>query len=408
MASSSQLHLMTSLLNSQEFKVVDYQFQEGIGIFLRLEKRELKVKCPCCESLTDKLHQNHWYVVRDLAFGEQQIYLKVNRRQMRCDQCGHKFSEELNLVKKKRNYTERLRNKIIKEVLSSDIKNVAIRYGFSEQEVETMLKELGAELMKKKPENLQRLGIDEIAVVKGQKNYYVVLIDLDQGIVLGIIENRKKAEIEKYLEAWGEEVLGQIQEVSIDLWQMYKNIAEKLIPQAEVIADRFHVMKQVQDELDQERRKTKRTAEPLKNNQKKEQILGGLTKSKYVLLKNEKDLNDDESQRLKLVKKVAPKLGKMHELKEKFRNIYESSKDWVEGIFNFADWLKEAQDYFPHSCGTIIRWIGEIIAYFDHRTTQGVVEGINNKLKLIKRRGYGFRNFDNFQLRSILTWHFAS
>ncbi len=169
MASSSQLHLMTSLLNSQEFKVVDYQFQEGIGIFLRLEKRELKVKCPCCESLTDKLHQNHWYVVRDLAFGEQQIYLKVNRRQMRCDQCGHKFSEELNLVKKKRNYTERLRNKIIKEVLSSDIKNVAIRYGFSEQEVETMLKELGAELMKKKPENLQRLGIDEIAVVKGQK-----------------------------------------------------------------------------------------------------------------------------------------------------------------------------------------------------------------------------------------------
>ncbi len=235
-----------------------------------------------------------------------------------------------------------------------------------------------------------------------------MLIDIDQGIVLGIIEKRKKAEIEKYLEAWGEEVLGQIQEVSIDLWQMYKNIAEKLIPQAEVIADRFHVMKQVQDELDQERRKTKRTAEPLKNNQKKEQILGGLTKSKYVLLKNEKDLNDDESQRLKLVKKVAPKLGKMHELKEKFRNIYESSKDWVEGIFNFADWLKEAQDYFPHSCGTIIRWIGEIIAYFDHRTTQGVVEGINNKLKLIKRRGYGFRNFDNFQLRSILTWHFAS
>lgn len=51
-------------------------------------------------------------------------------------------------------------------------------------------------------------------------------------------------------------------------------------------------------------------------------------------------------------------------------------------------------------------WIGEIISYFDNRTTQGAVEGINNKLKLIKRRGYGFRNFDNFQIRSMLSWHF--
>jgi transposase len=61
---------------------------------------------------------------------------------------------------------------------------------------------------------------------------------------------------------------------------------------------------------------------------------------------------------------------------------------------------------FPKSCGTIKRWIGEIISYFDNRTTQGAVEGINNKLKLIKRRGYGFRNFGNFQIRSMLSWHF--
>ncbi len=55
---------------------------------------------------------------------------------------------------------------------------------------------------------------------------------------------------------------------------------------------------------------------------------------------------------------------------------------------------------------TIIRWIDEIIAYFDNRTTSGVVEGINNKLKLIKRSGYGFRNFNNFRVRCLLNWHF--
>lgn len=98
----------------------------------------------------------------------------------------------------------------------------------------------------------------------------------------------------------------------------------------------------------------------------------------------------------------------MHRLKEKFRDFFEDSKDWVEGLFNLSDWLKEAQDYFPKSCGTIKRWIGEIIAYFDQGTTQGVVEGINNKIKLIKRRAYGFRNFTNFKIRSLLTWYFSS
>ncbi|MBR8827342.1 MAG: transposase [Gomphosphaeria aponina SAG 52.96 = DSM 107014] len=52
-------------------------------------------------------------------------------------------------------------------------------------------------------------------------------------------------------------------------------------------------------------------------------------------------------------------------------------------------------------------WLGEIIGYFEHRTTNGGVEGINNKLKLLKRRAYGFRNFDNFNIRSLLAWYFT-
>ena len=59
---------------------------------------------------------------------------------------------------------------------------------------------------------------------------------------------------------------------------------------------------------------------------------------------------------------------------------------------------------FPDSSATIIRWLGEIIGYFKNRTTQGIVEGINNKLKLIKRKAYGFKNFDNFRLRSLLSF----
>ena len=136
--------------------------------------------------------------------------------------------------------------------------------------------------------------------------------------------------------------------------------------------------------------------------------MSGLTKSKYVLLKNQEDLKESEKEKLKEVQKVAPVLIEMHSLKEELRNIFETNKNWSEGLLDLADWLKNISEYFPKSFGTIKRWIGEIIAYFDEGTTQGVVEGINNKLKLIKRRAFGLRNFDNFELRSFLTWQFAS
>ncbi len=85
----------------------------------------------------------------------------------------------------------------------------------------------------------------------------------------------------------------------------------------------------------------------------------------------------------------------MPELKEEIRKIYEQADNWLTGLLKLGIWLASAKKYFPNSQNTIIRWLDEIIAYFDNRTTSGVVEGINNKLKLIKRSAYGFRNFEN-------------
>ena len=425
MASNAELHLIERFLKLSGMKVIDYRIIEDIGIFLSLKNTKKQTNCPRCGKKTEfLLHQNNFVTIRDLPLGEQSLYLKVNRRLLRCSHCQKKFSENLGFVRKRRNYTIRFAQKIIKEVLNSDIQNVAKRNDVSEQEIETMLKDLGEELIQQKPVDLNKLGIDEIAVVKGQKNYYVVLVDLEKRKVVGLIEKRTEEKVREYLEAWGTEVLSQIKEVSIDLWKSYKNVAENLMPQAEIVADRFHVMKQVNDELDAARRKIKRETEKIQSKSKKETILEGLKKSKYVLLKNEKDLNETEQEKLKEVEKVAPILTQMHALKEELRDIFETSKDWREGLLAIADWLKDVSKYFPKSFGTIRRWIGEIIAYFDERTTQGVVEGINNKLKLIKRRAYGFRNFDgggwsglptisnhrvdNFRLRSFLTWDFTS
>jgi transposase len=87
----------------------------------------------------------------------------------------------------------------------------------------------------------------------------------------------------------------------------------------------------------------------------------------------------------------------MYQIKEAIREIFEGQITRDEAFDKFLEWTETAYQYFPKSCDTIRRWIEEILAYFDHRTTQGVVEGINQKIKLIKRKAYGLSNFDNFR-----------
>ena len=96
----------------------------------------------------------------------------------------------------------------------------------------------------------------------------------------------------------------------------------------------------------------------------------------------------------------------MHSLKEQLRKIYELEKKDANPTLLLIDWLEEAKSYFPKSVKTIIRWFSEVVGYFESRTTQGTVEGINNRLKLIKRKGYGFTKLENFRWRSLLNWCF--
>ncbi len=185
------------------------------------------------------------------------------------------------------------------------------------------------------------------------------------------------------------------------------------MPLAQVVADRFHIMVQINKELDLQRKKEKRKVEELIKNAKTlpektshEKVLEGLNKSKYVLLKNESDLNTEQTKKLIQVKGASPTLKAMHEFKEKIRTIFNQTDNWYPAVFKLGMWLSKAKTCFPRSNNTFIRWFDEIIAYFDNGTTSGVVEGINNKLKLIKRSAYGFRNFENFRVRCLLNWHF--
>ena len=413
MTSKRDIKILTELLDLGDIKVISHRLHDGIGIILQTESKKLYSICPRCGTSSQKLHQNHRHIVKDLPFGDRPVFLEINRRQFKCEICKKPFSENLNFVKKKRTYTKRLAQKTIQEVLENDIHTVASKGIVTTEEIERMLKDASEKLSNSKPLKLKRLGIDEIALIKGKGNYCAVLIDLDTSKLIAILSGRTQEIIKETLIGWGTEVLKQIEEVSIDLWKGYKNLVTELMPEAQVVADRFHVMVQINKELDTQRKREKRNTQELikkaktsKEKFKHEQILEGLNKSKYVLLKNESDLNEKQKNKLIKVKAVSPLLKLMHELKEKLRRVFNKTNHWYTAVFKLGIWLSKAKKHFPNSNNTFIRWFDEIVAYFDNRTTSGVVEGINNKLKLIKRSAYGFRNFNNFRVRCLLNWQF--
>ena len=108
-------------------------------------------------------------------------------------------------------------DRILQEVLENDINSVAKKGLVTTEEIERMLKDASSELAEFKPADLKRLGIDEIALIKGKGNYCAVLIDLEKSKLIALLEGRTQEEIKKVLLEWGKEVLEKIEEVSIDL-----------------------------------------------------------------------------------------------------------------------------------------------------------------------------------------------
>ncbi|BBD70428.1 transposase [Nostoc commune NIES-4072] len=153
--------------------------------------------------------------------------------------------------------------KVISEVLENDIHSLASKGIVTTEEIERMLKDASEDLPNLKPLNLKRLGLDEIALIKGKGNYCAVLVDLDTSKLIAILSDRTQEIIKKTLIEWGTELLEQIKEVSIDLWRGYKNLVLELMPNAQVVADRFHVMTQINKELDTQRKREKRNIEDL-------------------------------------------------------------------------------------------------------------------------------------------------
>ncbi|MCH9055287.1 hypothetical protein L5220_05085 [Synechococcus sp. PCC 6716] len=133
------------------------------------------------------LHQNHWYLVRDLSISGRTVFLKINRRQFKSRTCGKPFSETLDFIGNRRKQTDRFAQSIVQQVLHSNIHNVAISNGLTDEEVWSIVQYVSQKTPRRSVKKLhvdvssvKRLGIDEISLRKGQGDYIVVLVDLER------------------------------------------------------------------------------------------------------------------------------------------------------------------------------------------------------------------------------------
>jgi len=177
----------------------------------------------------------------------------------------------------------------------------------------------------------------------------------------------------------------QVEEVSVDMWGGFPKVVKTVFPNALLVIDRFHVMQATNKELDKIRRQVKMTERG----------------SKFIVLRNRADLTESQASKLEGYLERSKRLEKAYELKEELRAIYESPLTVEVGRLHLEDWLQRAQTIYSEATKTIGNHIDGICNYFRHRTTSGAMEGINNRIKLIKRQAYGFRNFGNFRRRLL-------
>lgn len=131
--------LLTQLLGLSGIDVESYE-ETGDELILSVEKHEESARCPRCNTVSTHLHQNHGHLVRDLPISHyQKTWLKVNRRQFKCNECGKPFSEVLEFVGGRRKYTERYAEAVVQQVMHSSTKNVAWHQDLSEDLVWSMV-----------------------------------------------------------------------------------------------------------------------------------------------------------------------------------------------------------------------------------------------------------------------------
>jgi len=250
-------------------------------------------------------------------------------------------------------------------------------------------------------EHLRAIGIDEFSVRKGHR-YRIVVADLDQRRPIWVGgEGRTEDDLHRFFGQMGPARCGTIALAVMDMWKPFRNATLKNVPDAQIIYDKFHVMRHLSDALDRVRR-----SEYKRVNDKERKFIKG---QRYTLLSHKANLDPEGRRALRTLLKANKRLHKAYLLKESFGQLWDYKNPlWARRFFeNWKAQLRwQRLEPFEKFTAMIERHWDGIVSYCDpeHKVSLGFMEGLINKIRVIQRRAYGITNEEYLMLKVITSY----
>ena len=359
--------------------------------------RQDKAACPGCGSMMVRKHESTFQRKKDRKLRDKIVVLFLEKRRFRCLSCGKVFTEPDEIFGSRRRSSKRLRGYLGDRAMYQTVSHVAKEEGVSESLVRRRFtEEAGVQLGidEGKPKASRVIGVDEFSVKK--KIFDTTISDLEKRKVLGIVEGRGKSNLEEYFTALPD--LEIVEVAVMDMHEPFRQAVQMCLPRANIVVDKFHVIVHVNQALDKVR-----TRLQVKESEGRRRFL---FHNRYLLLRKAESLNYEEQLKLGHLLNRYPELAIAWRLKESLRQWYKSSSR-AEAEVSLCYWeesvRKSGLKEFGAGLPMFRNWRNEILNYFSHRVTNGFVEGKNNRIKVIKRMAYGYRNIDNLRRRILLT-----
>lgn len=249
------------------------------------------------------------------------------------------------------------------------------------------------------------LGVDEIAIKKGHRDFVVIVTArCTQGELelLAVLPDRTKETLRAWLQSMPTTLRHKLRTVCTDMWEGYVVAIREVLPRVALVIDRFHVACHYRDCADTLRKQElKRLRTELPKDTAKQ-----LKRTLWPFRKRPADLTDDEQERLAHLLNHSPQLQQAYDFREQLTTIFDTARSKAEGIRRITAWRRKVEasslTCFDPFLALLDRWLDLIANYFRQRQSSGFVEGLNNKLKVLKRRCFGIYNLGHLFQRITL------
>ena len=365
-------------------------------LILHVEMKRRPANCPCCGMLTDTIHDYRIQTVKDSPIQGKTVHWQYRKRRYRCTNCGKRFYEKNWLLPKWHRLTNRLALQVIQRLQEKvSRKDLSKEFNVSESTVCRWmnLTECG------KPNDLPNVvSIDEFkGNVDGEK-FQCILTAPTEKRVLDILPDCKERHIYEYLQRFKNR--DQVQFFVSDMRKEYIAMAKHLFPNAKIVIDKFHVVRYCTWAVENVRKRVQKGLHPDERKY--------LKRSRTLLLLRKDKLKDNGKEAVIRMLRFHKDLANAYLLKEKFYAFMTSenslaARERLHSLILFAAAANLPE--FEPLLSVLRNWTQYILNAFDCEYTNGFTEGCNNKIKVLKRIAFGYRNFANFRQRILLSFN---